>query len=256
MLLTISVFWNAALPLCEQFPVLIFQFENCSYNGVAEDFSCSVWDLFLQWCCWRFQPSRMWRCVTEQVVSDVLNVCSTFIFRVNSHVGLLEPEDKDSKIHWNVWNPSPKNTAPHPRILASSYFKLSSDYSCSSLDFTQSLKLKQSPLKKPKILYITRNLRPMFGALFLEVGIIVRTTTSIYSMWIYMCVCIFCNHRWCGPFLSGKPQDSEHLSCSHQKKQKPFVQIQDKMVAGGPMAGPSYCGLSYLPDSDRNSYQM
>jgi hypothetical protein len=29
----------------------------------------------------------------------------------------------------------------------------------------------------------------MFGALFLEVGMIVRTTTSIYSMWKYMCVC-------------------------------------------------------------------
>jgi hypothetical protein len=48
---------------------------------------------FLQQRCRRFKSSGMWHDVTEQVPSDVLND-----LRVNSHVELLGPEDKGTKI--------------------------------------------------------------------------------------------------------------------------------------------------------------
>lgn len=65
-----------------------------------------------------------------------------------------------------------------------------------------------------------------------------------------------CDCRLCRLVLFGKSQDNEHLSCNRQKGQKPCVQVQDKMVDGDPVAGPGYCGIPYLPDSDGDSDEV
>jgi len=97
--------------------VIMTQMFLCSHNKFLEA------ECFIPHCCWVFGTSGTWDRVARLAVPDVSQDRSVFIFKVaysnkKSSFTLWPFEDEGTKIHCNVSNHEPNNTAPDPRMLS------------------------------------------------------------------------------------------------------------------------------------------